>query len=385
MKEKILSKLLLVGASFLLVFTPVSADTTFRLKQVTDASELTDGQYVFKERENVLKCSVNDNKGIDPITMFNTTGLVGDENYVWSLETVSNGFYIKAGSKYLNNVSSGTGSDDGITSNMNLGTSKVTKWEFVFTDGTAMIKNTKMDALKQKRMIANDPNFTYYKAYQDDPQWLDSYNYKFTIYKLVPEQYETVTITTAKFATYCSENVLDFSETDASVYIAKVTDGKVVLSEIADGIVPANTGVIIYKDVNKDEILNVLITEVNASVTDNELVGVTAETTVLWEEDGKYNYILQRDDGGVAKFFKAIGAKLVANRAYLSTTYDVSANAAHGLEIVFEDNTEVTGINASLMNNVQRINNVCYNLAGLRVAQPVKGLYIASGKKFVIK
>lgn len=374
MKEKILSKLLLVGTSFLLVFTPVSADTSFRLKQVTDASELTDGQYVFVEGGRAL--TTVSNKNLHYVTSYNKIGLLETELYVWTLETTSGGFYMKmSDGYYLNN----TNSTDMTSADQ---WHKESKWEFEFTNGIAMIKK---DKGSNERMIAYDKSNDHYKAFRTDADGLKTYSHDFTIYKLVPEQYETVTITTAKFATYCSENVLDFSETGASVYTAKVTDGKVVLSEIAGGIVPANTGVIIYKDVNEDETLNVLLTEVNASVTDNELVGVTAETTVSWEKDGKYNYILQRDDDGAAKFFKATGAKLVANRAYLSTTYDVSANAAHGLEIVFEDNTGVTGINASLMNNVQRINNVCYNLAGLRVAQPVKGLYIASGKKFVIK
>lgn len=197
---------------------------------------------------------------------------------------------------------------------------------------------------------------------------------------------KSVTITTAKYATYCSDEGLDFSGTGAKVYKAKVTGSSVKLTEITGGIVPANTGVMVYKDVAATENLSVPVTLTDATVTDNELVGITVETEVPWTADGKYNYILQKQGGDeTPKFYKATGKKLVANRAYLSTTYDVASG--RGLDIVFEGEEEeddVTGV-ASVA-KPQTTNKHCYDLQGRQVMQPTqKGLYIVNGKKYVVK
>lgn len=197
---------------------------------------------------------------------------------------------------------------------------------------------------------------------------------------------KSVTITTAKYATYCSDEGLDFSGTGAKVYKAKVTGSSVKLTEITGGIVPANTGVMVYKDVAATENLSVPVTLTDATVTDNELVGITVETEVPWTADGKYNYILQKQGGDeTPKFYKATGKKLVANRAYLSTTYNVASG--RGLDIVFEGEEEegdVTGV-ASVA-RPQATNNHCYDLQGRQVMQPTqKGLYIVNGKKYVVK
>jgi hypothetical protein len=45
---------------------------------------------------------------------------------------------------------------------------------------------------------------------------------------------------------------------------------------------------------------------------------------------------------------------------------------------------EGTGISATLMNS-EKVNSDVYNLAGQRVAQPRKGLYIVNGKKVLVK
>lgn len=197
---------------------------------------------------------------------------------------------------------------------------------------------------------------------------------------------KSVTITTAKYATYCSDEGLDFSGTGAKVYKAKVTGSSVKLTEITGGIVPANTGVMVYKDVASTENLSVPVTLTDATVTDNELVGITVETEVPWTADGKYNYILQKQTGDeTPKFYKATGKKLVANRAYLSTTYDVASG--RGLDIVFEGEEEeddVTGV--SSVAKPQATNKHCYDLQGRQVMQPTqKGLYIVNGKKYVVK
>ena len=49
------------------------------------------------------------------------------------------------------------------------------------------------------------------------------------------------------------------------------------------------------------------------------------------------------------------------------------------------ENGGVTGVNGAALMNKETKNNEVYNLAGQRVANPTKGLYIKSGKKVIIK
>ena len=102
---------------------------------------------------------------------------------------------------------------------------------------------------------------------------------------------EGVTIGDSKYATFCSDYALDFSGSDVKAYKAKVSENKVVLTRIENDIVPAGTGVILYCETADDYSIPVTTTE--ATVIDNELVGVTERTLVDWTTDGKYNHILQ--------------------------------------------------------------------------------------------
>ena len=208
------------------------------------------------------------------------------------------------------------------------------------------------------------------------------------LYKKVEEQAvyslgksHPVTITTAKYATYCSDEGLDFSATGVTVYKAKVSDGVVRLTEIEGGIVPPGVGVLLYKDVDVAELVNVPVKKTSNTIEDNELVGLVAKTAVPWTSDGKYNYILQKDGEGQAKFFKATGANLIGNRAYLHTAYEAAATA-HALEI------DVNNNQATAIKQIERSDaNVgnCYNLNGQRIARPQKGINVVNGHKVVVR
>lgn len=195
-----------------------------------------------------------------------------------------------------------------------------------------------------------------------------------------------VTISSVGWATYCSPYNLDFSETGATVYTAarNTTTNNIALSEVSGGKVPANTGVILYKE-NGGEITPAVITTANA-VENNELVGIIANTTVAYDpNDGKYNYIMEWDSENSKPMFSkaaANGATLRANKAYLSTAYNVETGEARALS-VSSDAIETTGINNVQGSGVKT--QGCYNLNGQRVSNPTKGLYIVNGRKVVVK
>lgn len=208
------------------------------------------------------------------------------------------------------------------------------------------------------------------------------------LYKKVEEQAvyslgksHPITITTAKYATYCSDEGLDFSTTGVTVYKAKVSDGVVRLTEIEGGIVPPGVGVLLYKDVDVAELVNVPVKKTSNTIEDNELVGLVAKTAVPWTSDGKYNYILQKDGEGQAKFFKATGANLIGNRAYLHTAYEAAATA-HALEIDVNNN-QATAIK-QIKRSDANVGN-CYNLNGQRIARPQKGINVVNGHKVVVR
>ena len=189
---------------------------------------------------------------------------------------------------------------------------------------------------------------------------------------------EMLTITDAKYATYCTDEAVDFSEVAVKPYKAKVEGAAVKLTQL-DDVLPAENGVVLYCET--PGAYYVPVTTSSDNITENEMVGVLTNTTIVYDAYPRYNYILQNDGNDNAVFYKASGADLRAHRAYLSTSYDVTAASARGLEIVFDN--DVTGINTVSTSGLAV--EEYYNLAGQRVAQPSKGLYIVNGHKVIVK
>ena len=215
--------------------------------------------------------------------------------------------------------------------------------------------------------------------------WIDHIKFEYTTGGILYSDYRTslptveLSIGTSGMLAFCYDRALDFSTTDVKAYKAKVEGGVVKLTKVSDGIVPANTGVILAADQNDYEI-PVATADATTDFSDNEMVGVTQRTQVLWNPSTDvYNYILQSGE-----FKKASNGYLKPNRAYLSTSYNVSATSAREyLEISFEDD-DVTGIDATLVNS-EKVNSDIYDLQGRKVAQPTKGLYIVNGRKVIVK
>ena len=88
---------------------------------------------------------------------------------------------------------------------------------------------------------------------------------------------------------------------------------------------------------------------------------------------------------GVAFFKYTTTTAPAAGIVYIDkTNVNTGSGAREYLTFGFGDDNETTSINATLMNN-EKVNKEYFNLAGQRVAEPTKGLYIVNGKKVVIK
>ena len=188
-----------------------------------------------------------------------------------------------------------------------------------------------------------------------------------------------VTIPESKYLSFCYGSKLDFTDTDVKAYKASVnnTTGKVTLTKV--DVVPANEGVVLHCATPGN--YTIPVTTADASdVTGNQMVGVLTRTQVLWNPSANvYNYILQQGE-----FNKATDGYLKANRAYLSTSYDVSASGARALQIVFNEESTTTGV-ADVRSKMADVRGDIYNLNGQKVQNPKKGLYIKNGRKVVIK
>ena len=106
--------------------------------------------------------------------------------------------------------------------------------------------------------------------------------------------------------------------------------------------------------------------------TDNGLVGTFSEISAPLN-----SYVLSSN-----KLYKVDGAVTVgANKAYVDVAA-ITPSLSRGN--FFIDFNEPTGVSEmKVMKTIE--NQEVYNLAGQRVAQPTKGLYIVNGKKVVIK
>lgn len=188
---------------------------------------------------------------------------------------------------------------------------------------------------------------------------------------------EAVKVTSAGYATYVSANALDFTGKGIKAYIAKA-DGTtgVMFTQVEK--VPANTGVLLYKDGGTTEEIPVL-TGAAENVTGNVFKRGTG-AAVASEDGNLHNYILN-NVGGVVGFYKANGQTVGTNRAYIQI--DEKRTPVKGF-IALPGSDEETGIETMRDGENEKMSAI-FDLSGRRVAKPTRGLYIVNGKKVLVK
>ena len=178
------------------------------------------------------------------------------------------------------------------------------------------------------------------------------------------------TISTAEYATFVSPYATDFSTTGITVYTATAGATAVTLNEVASGKVPANTPVVLYKAGADGTAINVPVIASADAVGSNDLKVSTGT-------DVADMYVLASKGSGVG-FYKWSGTSdLSAGKIYLQGASSAREFLGFG---------DVTGIESLTPSpSPKGEGSEYYNLAGQRVAQPTKGLYIVNGRKVVIK
>lgn len=169
------------------------------------------------------------------------------------------------------------------------------------------------------------------------------------------------------------------AESGVKAYFAESADDtRMTLSEITDGIIPANTGVLLTKDGGCT--VNLPIVTTTATYPDNKLACATAERNGY---ASKANYMLSAKTGTVG-FLPSTMTLVPANKAFLPAT-NITSGSGQAQMLSFYIGGAVTGINDAAA-DAHNGNNTYYDLNGRRVLYPAHGIYVTgNGKKVFIK
>lgn len=164
-----------------------------------------------------------------------------------------------------------------------------------------------------------------------------------------------------------------------TAYAGTINNGNVQLTEYANGVIPANKGVVLVSDTKTTATFTLADASDVVTEQKNELKGVLTDTELSSVESFDQVRIFSKKDN-VAGFYKPNSGitSLAANKAY------IMAPANEGALVLNFAGGEVTGINQATINATEA-NAPIYDLTGRRVAKAVKGIYVKNGKKFIVK
>lgn len=197
------------------------------------------------------------------------------------------------------------------------------------------------------------------------------------------DSYDITSVTISEgIATYSnSYKALDFTNSGVKAYYASnVEKGKVTLTPIS--IVPAYTGIIVKGDADTYEI-PVATGDIPAIEGTNYLKAVGDwDGKITASTDEIYHYSFTET---AAPTFSLVTqeTEIPAHKAYLETPTDITPETG-SIKLVFTDDTS-TGINEIETEVQESGDNSYYNLQGMRVEHPTKGIYIHKGKKIIIR
>ena len=195
-----------------------------------------------------------------------------------------------------------------------------------------------------------------------------------------------VTVTAAKFATFyapVSVAMPSTLEVTAHTVVAETERPVATLSEPLSA-VPANTGVVLYADVDEPTTFNLEIAPAAAKVVSLEMKGTVARTLVTKPEN-KECYVLSKGDNGVGLYIAkndddATTFYNAGHKAYLEV--EEKADGANFASYSFrfgDGSTVVEGVETECGEA-----NAIYDLQGRKLEGITeRGVYIMNGKKIV--
>lgn len=182
-----------------------------------------------------------------------------------------------------------------------------------------------------------------------------------------------VKIASSGKSSYCASDTIELVDGVNAYIVTNVTSTSATMTQLT-GAVPANEGIMLVGNGGAEYTLPIAIATEAASVSGNLLIG-TASGENVQEEEGKTYLALKNGE-----FVVMNPGTVKPHKAYLSVDSSVIGNNSK-LAITYEEN------NATAINEVQttKEDGVFYNLNGMRVSAPQKGIYILNGKKIIVK
>ena len=180
----------------------------------------------------------------------------------------------------------------------------------------------------------------------------------------------------------------DVAEIDADVYSVSEDDveGNVLKLQPVEGGIKANTPYIVYAEKQIDN-----LSGIGAAYTDKSTFteGLLTGTYATNQKVPTKSYVLQTNDENEQGFYVVNDGNFTHTqyRAYLTYEAPVTGGGdedGHGIKaFYFNFAGDATAIEA--VPEVAEGAKVFYNLAGQRVANPTKGIYIVNGQKVLVK
>ncbi len=203
-------------------------------------------------------------------------------------------------------------------------------------------------------------------------------------------------VTMNKFGTATFSNttcqLLDFSDVEGltAYYISGCTeDGGTTYATAKEfsGYLGYKQGLLLIGDANTTYVIPNATSDDNAvelTPTDGNCLYATPGST-LYAADGRYVYAYKNNNEPRFYTISEEGATVPVGKAYLQLS-DGSGDTK-SMSVIFDDNTDnggTTGI-IEVAPATDAQDGVYYNLTGMRVNTPTKGIYIVNGKKVIIK
>ena len=164
--------------------------------------------------------------------------------------------------------------------------------------------------------------------------------------------------------------------------VKEISGSTALLKEIRGGVIPANTGVLIFANAGTYT-LSLSSTSSTEHVM-SLLHGVSESTSVqsLTQQEGKSIYVLSRGTNEYIGFKKATGSSVKTIPAYKAYLPFDDAGESKFISFSFGGDD---ALSIDLLKNPQENPNDIYDLTGRKVASPEKGIYIVNSRKMLIK
>ena len=197
---------------------------------------------------------------------------------------------------------------------------------------------------------------------------------------------ELLSINEMGLATFYANSPATITE-DVKAYVATEAPvmenetGVITMTEIANGIIPAQTGVVIRGE--EGNYTFEYTSQTGTPVVGNLLrgyAGVAEYAEVAVPEDGSINYVLTSEGEQAGFYKKEAGFKVYNHKAYLNVPN--ANNAMKAIRLRFENNDGTTSI-LEIPTEGVNANSKYYDLSGRRVEKATKGVYIVNGKKVI--